>query len=445
MMSDALEIRPLSSTSDIASLDGWQTLSEDERVERFQALSRGDASELFLALSPDEQEALITALPANERRVWLRLLAPDDAADVIQQAPEEERGGFLDLLDQRTRIEVEALLAYKADVAGGRMSPSYAWVRPGMTAAQAQAYVRLQAADRISMVYYAYVLDSDEYLRGVVSFRELMTAPAARRVDEIMLRDFVSVPEDMDQEAVAHVLAERDLLAVPVVDSAGRMKGIVTVDDVIDVVQQEATEDIQKIGGSEALSLPYFRTRPAEMLRKRAGWLSLLFLSEMLTATAMGFFEHEIETAVVLAIFVPLVISSGGNSGSQASTLIIRAMALGEVRLRDWWRVVRREIGFGLSLGAILAVIGAIRITAWQAAFGSYGDHAFQLGATVCLSLIGVVAWGTISGSMLPIALRKAGFDPANASAPLVATLCDVTGLVIYFSIAKLILLKALE
>lgn len=443
MTSDALDIRPVLAVP-VDPSDEWQRLSEDDRFELFQSLPRGEASELFLSLSAADQEALISALPVSERRVWLRLLAPDDAADVIQLAREEDRPDLLGLLVPRTRIEVEALLEYQADVAGGRMNPSYAWVRPEMTAAQAQAYVRLQAADRISMVYYAYVLDRDERLLGVASFRELMTAPAARPVGEMMLRDPVCVAEDLDQEAVAQILAEHDLLAVPVVDAEGRMKGIITVDDVIDVVQQEATEDIQKIGGSEALTLPYFRTRPAEMLRKRAGWLSLLFLSEMLTATAMAFFEHEIEAAVVLAVFVPLVISSGGNSGSQASTLVIRAMALGEVRLRDWWRVVRREIGFGLGLGAILATLGALRITLWQGLFGSYGDHAFQLALTVSLSLIGVVAWGTIVGSMLPIALRRAGFDPANASAPFVATLCDVTGLVIYFTIAKLILLNSI-
>ncbi len=443
MTSDALDIWPILAVP-LNSADGWQTLSEEDRLDLFQSLPRGEASELFLSLSAADQEALISALPVSERRVWLRLLAPDDAADVIQLARDDERDGLLGLLVPRTRIEVEALLEYQADVAGGRMNPSYAWVRPEMTAAQAQAYVRLQAADRTSMVYYAYVLDRQERLAGVASFRDLMTAPGARAVSEIMLRDPVCVREDLDQEAVAHILAEHDLLAVPVVDADGHMKGIITVDDVIDVVQQEATEDIQKIGGSEALTLPYFRTQPAEMLRKRAGWLSLLFLSEMLTATAMGFFEHEIEAAVVLAVFVPLVISSGGNSGSQASTLVIRAMALGEVRLRDWWRVVRREIGFGLGLGAILATLGALRITLWQSLLGTYGDHAFELALTVSLSLVGVVAWGTIVGSMLPIGLRRAGFDPANASAPFVATLCDVTGLVIYFTIAKLILLNSI-
>lgn len=443
MTSDAIEFRRLLAVPPNPS-GRWATLSDDGRFELFQSLPRGEASELFLSLSAADQEALLGALPVSERRVWLRLLAPDDAADVIQLARGQKRDELLGLLAPRIRIEVEALLEYQADVAGGRMNPSYAWVRPEMTAAQAQAYVRLQAADRIAMVYYAYVLDREERLLGVASFRDLMTAPAARPVSEIMLRNPVCVAEDLDQEAVALMLAEHDLLAVPVVDAEGRMKGIVTVDDVIDVVQQEATEDIQKIGGSEALTLPYFRTRPAEMLRKRAGWLSLLFLSEMLTATAMAFFEHEIEAAVVLAVFVPLVISSGGNSGSQASTLVIRAMALGEVRLRDWWRVVRREVGFGFGLGAILATLGALRITIWQGLFGSYGDHAFELALTVSLSLVGVVAWGTIVGSMLPIALRRAGFDPANASAPFVATLCDVTGLVIYFTIAKLILLNSI-
>ena len=218
------------------------------------------------------------------------------------------------------------------------------------------------------------------------------------------------------------------------------MLGIITADDVLDVADQEATEDIQKIGGMEALDAPYLEIGFASMVRKRAGWLAILFVGEMLTATAMGFYEREIARAVVLALFVPLIISSGGNSGSQASTLVVRALALGEVKLRDWWRVVRREIGAGLSLGAILASIGLVRILLWQVLFQTYGDHYLPIALTVATSLIGVVMWGTLAGSMLPLALRRMGFDPASASAPFVATLVDVSGLVIYFSVASLFL-----
>jgi magnesium transporter len=444
MTSETRDTRPDLVLPNESPMDTWHTLGEEDRLAIFQSLPRGDASELFLSLDTGDQNDLLSAISVNEKRVWLRLLPADEAADLIQQADEEDQEQLLSLLDHRTRPEVDALLAYQADVAGGRMSPSYAWMRPDMTVAQALAYLRLQAADRRSMIYYAYVLDNSQRLLGVISFRDLMAAPATRRIEEIMLSSPVSVHEDTDQEAVARTLQESNLLAVPVVDDEGRIKGIVTVDDVIDVVEEEATEDIQKIGGLEALDLPYFRTGHAEMLRKRGGWLSLLFLSEMLTATAMAFFQHEIEQAVILAIFVPLVISSGGNSGSQASTLIIRAMALGEVRLRDWFRVIRREVLIGLGLGAILCVIGFARISVWQIAFHSYGGHYLALAATVALSLIGVVTWGTLSGSALPMLLRRVGFDPANASAPFVATLCDVTGLVIYFSIAKVLLLPTL-
>jgi len=244
----------------------------------------------------------------------------------------------------------------------------------------------------------------------------------------------------MDQEALSKLFVEHDFLAIPVVDAAGRMKGIVTVDDIVDVVQEEATEDIQKIGGMEALDAPYLEIGFLDMVRKRGGWLAALFIGEMLTATAMGYFEKEIARAVVLALFVPLIISSGGNSGSQASTLVIRAMALQELRLRDWWRVIRRELAAGLSLGTILASIGLVRILAWQGAFGLYGEHYMLIAITVSLSLIGVVMWGTIIGATLPMVLTRLGFDPASASAPFVATLVDVSGIVIYFTVASLVL-----
>jgi magnesium transporter len=277
-------------------------------------------------------------------------------------------------------------------------------------------------------------------LLGVVSFRELFAAPPERLVSDIMHTDLVTVTDETDQEAVAHLLIEEGLLAIPVVDAEGRMKGVVTADDVVGVVQEEATEDIQKLGGSESLGEPYLTIALQRMIRKRAGWLAALFLGEMLTATAMGVFEKEIDKAVVLALFVPLIISSGGNSGSQASTLVVRALALGELGLRDWWRVIRRELAAGLSLGATLAAIGFFRIELWQSVFHLYGEYHLYVALTVALSLLGVVTWGTMAGSMLPLVLRRLGFDPASASAPLVATLVDVSGIVIYFSVASLIL-----
>ena len=255
-----------------------------------------------------------------------------------------------------------------------------------------------------------------------------------------MRRDFVTVRDDMDQEAVSRVFSRHDLLAVPVVDAEGRMKGLVTLDDIVDVVEEEATEDIQRLGGTEALGAPYLTMSLVSMVKKRAGWLAALFLGEMLTATAMARFEDEIAKAVVLALFVPLIISSGGNSGSQATTLVIRAMALSEVRLRDWWRVARREIASGLGLGMILGSIGVMRILMWEGLFHTYGAHAGLVAATVGLSLIGVVLWGCLAGAMLPFGLRRLGLDPASASAPFVATLVDVSGLVIYFTVAGVVL-----
>jgi magnesium transporter len=268
----------------------------------------------------------------------------------------------------------------------------------------------------------------------------LIVAPADKLIREVMRTEVISAAEDMDQEALSKLFMRHHLLMIPVVDSRGRIKGIVSVDDIVDVVQEEATEDIQKIGGAESLEGPYLQVSLRKMIRKRAGWLAALFLGEMLTATAMGYFEAEIARAVILALFVPLIISSGGNSGSQATTLVIRAMALGEVRVRDWWRVIRRELATGLALGGILAAIGLARILLWQFLFDAYGDHYFLVALTVALSLIGVVLWGCLMGSVLPFILRGLGFDPASASAPFVATLVDVTGLVIYFTVAAMVL-----
>jgi len=346
------------------------------------------------------------------------------------------------MLDEPTRAEVTALLAYAEDEAGGLMNPRYIRVRPDMTAAEALSYFRRQAQQRTGRdtPTFAYILDNEGKLVGQVSLTDLVAGDPAASIASLMNTDVITIPEEADQEDVAHLFAEHGLAAAPVVDREGRMKGVVTADDVVAVVEEEATEDIQKLGGSEALDAPYLKTAFHRMVRKRAGWLSALFLGEMLTATAMAFFEQEIARAVVLALFVPLIISSGGNSGSQASTLVIRAMALGEVGLRDWWRVIRRELGSGVVLGGILAAIGLVRILAWQGIFHVYGEHYLLIAATVAISLVGVVTFGTLAGSMLPFVLRRLGFDPASACAPFVATLVDVSGLVIYFTVANVLL-----
>jgi magnesium transporter len=427
-------------TSELEELrELWPTLDQQERSAAFQALPRGIADDFFLALDARDQCDLLRTLPEGERRIWMRLLAPDDAADLIQLAPEEQRPHLLELLDDTTRREVTALLAYKEDQAGGLMSPRFARLRPDMTVDEAIGYLRRQAA-HLETMYYAYAVDSEQRLLGVVSFRDLFSADREKTVRDVMRTRFTAATEDMDQEVVARLFSEHHLLAIPVLDGQGRMQGIVTVDDIVGVVQREAGEDIQKIGGSEALDEPYLRIGFSKMVRKRGGWLAALFLGEMLTATAMGFFEKEIARAVVLALFIPLIISSGGNSGSQATTLVIRAMALGEVGLAQWWRVIRREASAGIVLGALLGLIGMTRILLWQAVAKSYGEHYMLVALTVAFSLVGVVLFGTIAGSMLPFVLRSIGVDPASASAPFVATLVDVTGLVIYFTIASLLM-----
>ena len=420
--------------------DVWIILSTDERLEGFGLLPKAEAEDFFLSLAARDMSELVLGLPQSERRSWLRLAPPDDVADLIQRSPRDRRDDLLGMLDEPTRREVAGLLAYREDEAGGLMNPRYARLRPEMTVDEAISYLRKQARAQVGTLYYVYVIDEQQHLVGVVSLRQLFAAKPDRTVQDVMRKDVVSVGEHLDQEAVSRLFAGHDLLAIPVVDADGRMKGLVTVDDIVDVVQEEATEDAQKFGGMEALDAPYLKIAFSRMIKKRAGWLAALFLGEMLTATAMAYFEEAIARAVVLALFVPLIISSGGNSGSQASTLVIRAMALGEVKLRDWWRVIRRELASGLVLGVVLGTIGFLRIFLWQQVSPIYSEHYLLVAFTVFGSLIGVVTFGTVAGSLLPFILRRLGFDPASASAPFVATLVDVTGLVIYFTVAAITL-----
>jgi magnesium transporter len=420
--------------------EAWPLLSTDERVEGFEVLQRDEADDFFLQLSAKDRVQLILALPGGERRLWMRRLAPDDAADLVQEAPAEAREKLLALLDDATQREVKGLLDYAEDEAGGLMNTRYCRLRADMTVGEAISYLRRDARAREKTVYYAYVLDPEERLLGVVTFRDLIVSSGEKLIKDVMRTEVISAPEDLDQEALSKLFMRHHLLMIPVVDAQGRIKGVVNVNDIVDVLQEEATEDIQKIGAVATLEEPYLQVPLLVMIRKRAGWLAALFLGEMLTATAMGQFEAEIARAVVLALFVPLIISSGGNSGSQATTLVIRAMALGEVKIRDWWRVIRREFVTGLGLGLILASIGLLRILLWQGLFNAYGEHYLLVALTVALSLVGVVLWGSIAGSILPFILRGLGFDPASASAPFVATLVDVTGLVIYFSVAAIVL-----
>lgn len=418
----------------------WPTLKHVERKRKFAGLSRPAAEELFLHLSALDQVELVEKSPDYELRSWLRLLPLDDITDFLQNVRPEKQPRVLNLLDERVRHEVTGLLAYAEDVAGGLMNPEYIRLRPHMTMVEAIEYIRAQAKTR-NKIYYAYVLDNNQVLRGVISIRDMLLESPNKTVQEIMKDHFISVSETLHREDVAHVFSVNNaLMAIPVIDAQGRMKGVVTYDDIASVIEQATTKDMQKIGGMEALSSPYLAVNFSQLVKKRAGWLTLLFFGEMLTATALRQFEDEIAKVVILALFVPLIISSGGNSGSQASTLIIRSLALKEIRMRDWWRVFVRELGAGLSLGVILGLIGLVRILIWQQWEPSFSEHYVLIGITVGLSLVSVVVLGTLSGSMLPFLLRRIGLDPASASAPLVATLVDVTGLVIYFSLASMLL-----
>lgn len=418
----------------------WPEFDHSTRVEKFANLSRWEAEELFLALPPADQVDLLADYNANQRRSWVRLLAPDDAADLIQNLPIENRNEYINLLDAQAQKEVLALLAYSEDDAGGLMNPRYIRLRPEMAVEEAIRYLRVQARMPIETIYYAYVLDPHQVLLGTVSFRELLLAPPGKIVKDLMQTDLVTVSEEMDQEEVGRLFSSHDLMAIPVVDKNGGMKGIVTMDDVMTVMQQEVTEDIQKLGAVQVLDSSYFKTGFFEMIRKRAGWLTVLFIGESLTFSTLQHFESEIQSAVILALFIPLIISSGGNSGSQASTLIIRALALREIRLRDWWRVLQRELATGFALGCILGLIGMLRVLAWPGNDPALVNHSWVIAQVVAVSLVGVVLWGATIGAMLPFLLRRLKLDPATASAPFVATMVDVTGLMIYFTVAGILL-----
>jgi len=411
---------------------------EDQPVV-FRILPRKLAAETFGYLTPAQQEKLLKAMAHDEVTALLNNMPDDDRTLLLEEMPAAATKQMLELLTPEERAGAVKLLGYPESSIGRLMTPHYIAVREGWTIQYVLDYVREhgQDSETLSMIY---VVDDQGVLIDDIRIRTFLLAPLTAKVADLMDYRYVALKAADSQESAVHVFKDQDLKALPVTDTTGVLIGIVTIDDVLDVAEAQATKEIQKIGGSEAFEEPYMQIGFWRMVKKRGGWLVILFLGEMLTATAMGFFEREIERAVVLALFVPLVISSGGNSGSQASTLVIRALALREVRLRDWWRVMRREVLSGLALGSILGTIGFLRISVWSAFSNIYGPHWLLVALTVGFALIGIVLWGTLSGSMLPFLLRRLGFDPAASSAPFVATLVDVTGLVIYFSVAALLL-----
>lgn len=423
--------------SDVETL--IEGLAVEDQVVVFRLLPRKLAAAVFEYLPLEYQEQLLKAMAQEEVASILNEMSPDDRTELLEELPASATKQMLALLKPEERQLALSLLGYPEGSIGRLMTPDYVRVRKDWTIEQVLDHIRRHGHDSETL-NVIYVIDDSGILIDDIRIRNILLGSPQTRISDLMDNRFVALKATDYQETAIAVFKREDRYVLPVTDTTGILIGIVTLDDMLDVAEEEATEDIQKIGGMEALDEPYIEIALSRMVKKRAGWLIILFLGEMLTATAMGFFEQEIERAVVLALFIPLIISSGGNSGSQAATLVIRALALGEVGLGDWWRVMRREILSGLSLGSILGMIGFLRIAIWSAFSDIYGEHWFLVALTVGLALVGIVLWGTLAGSMLPFLLRRLGFDPATSSAPFVATLVDVTGLVIYFTVAALIL-----
>jgi magnesium transporter len=418
-----------------------EALPRDLIAPFLSALPVERAADVLEYLNEDLRTDVLETMSARQAAELVTEMTPDDRADALEDLEEESAEEILSEIPAAERAETEKLLAYEPDTAGGLMTTEFVSVSEDTPVDEALAAVRrIARSERREAMNAIYTTDAAGRLQGVMSLRELLAAPEGGKVLDIAWEEVQTVPLTADREEVARVTREYDLVAVPVVDENGVIQGVVTVDDVIDALVEEHTEDVQRFGGMEALDEPYTQIGFFSMIRKRAPWLAALFLSEMLTTSAMGHFQDELAKAVVLALFIPLIISSGGNSGSQATSLIIRALALGEIRLRDWWKVALRELPSGLLLGAILGTLGIARILLWQHLGIMSYPHPNLLALTIGLALVGVVAFGSLAGAMLPFVLQRLGFDPASASAPFVATLVDVTGLSIYFYVALLIL-----
>jgi len=415
-------------------------LPEDEQVIIFRVLPAALAADVFEYIEIEEQQNLLHAMAHEQVVAILNEMSPDDRTALLEELPSEAARKLIKLLTPEERRVAQSLLGYPEGSVGRLMTPDFIAVHEDWTVQQVLDFVREFGRDRETL-NFIYVVDDHNKLIDDVRIREFLLRPLPTKVSEIRDQSFAALKVNDTEEEALNQFRKYDRAALPVVDSNGVLVGIVTSDDMLDVAEEVATEDIQKLGGMEALDEPYTTIPFLRMVKKRATWLILLFLGEMLTATAMQGYNSEIERAAILAMFLPLIISSGGNSGSQATTLVIRAMALGELTLRDWFRVVRKELVSGLSLGLILGTIGFFRISLWQYLhIFDYGQYHWLVAITVGVALVGVVMWGTISGAMLPFLLRRCGLDPAASSAPFVATLVDVTGLIIYFNVALLIL-----
>ena len=425
--------------ADVAEI--FNELDLEEAKYLYKHLEEQIAADVIVELEEDVRERFLASLSSKEiAERFIDNLESDEAADVIAELPDKVQDEVLSHMeDAEQASDIVDLMNYDENTAGGLMQKEMVTVNVNKNMIECVRQLR-EHAEHIDDVYAVYVVDDEEKLVGVIQLKKILTTSLKTKIAEVYERETISVKTNMDAEEVAKMMEKYDLIYVPVVDGLGRLVGRITIDDVVDVIRKEETEDAQKMAGMEALEEPYMSIPLFQILKKRAGWLIVLFIGESFTATAMSFFEDQIQKAVVLALFVPLIISSGGNTGSQASTLIIRALALGELTIHEWWKIVRKEIKVGLMLGIILGIIGFLRVAVWSAFVDVYGPHWMLVGLTVGIALIGVVLWGNLAGSLLPIFLKRMGLDPAVSSAPFVATLVDVTGLVIYFTVATLIL-----
>ncbi|HXO75986.1 MAG TPA: magnesium transporter [Puia sp.] len=432
---DVLAIREFLNNQNISDVAELIYEFPDYESQIIGNLNINRASSTFKILDVPTQKRIIQELPAFKTAELLNDLSYDDRTSFLEELPSEVVKELIKTLDPEERKITLSLLGYPERSVGRLMTPDYIAVEKDWTVKEVIEHIREVGKDS-ETIDVIYVVDEKGYFIDDIRIREIILANPEKSIEDVIDNRYIALNVNDDQETASEAFKMNNRVALPVLDNNNILLGIVTIDDVLWITQEEFSEDIQKIGGTEALDEPYLEIPLLKLFKKRVVWLIVLFLSEMLTATAMGYFEDEIAKAVVLALFVPLIISSGGNSGSQASTLIIQAMALGEITIADWWRVIRRELVSGLMLGTVLGIIGFTRVMLWNQIFHTYGEHSGLIAFTVGFSLIGVVLWGTIAGSMLPIVLKKLGADPATSSAPFVATLVDVTGLVIYFSVA---------
>jgi len=419
--------------------------NEEREIDIFLHLSINRSLALFKILDHPTQKRIIKDLPPNKSAELLNKMEPDDRTSFFEDLPNEVVRELVKTLVPEERKITLSLLGYPENSVGRLMTPDYVYVYEDNTVAEVLNIIR-GVGKNTETIDVVYVINKHGELLDDLRIREFILATPETKVSDMMDGRFIELHVNDDQETANEVFKMNNRVALPVVDDYNVLLGIVTIDDVLWIAGEEFSEDIQKIGGAEALDQPYLETPFFHLVKKRVGWLTILFFGEMLTATAMAFFNDEMSKVIILTNFIPLIISTGGNSGTQASTLIIQAMALGEVKLTDWWRVMRREILSGLMLGVMLGCIGFLRITVWSFAMHHgvgkdiYGPHWALLALTVWFSLIGVVLWGSLIGSMLPLLLKRLGADPASSSAPFVATLVDVTGLIIFFNVALLIL-----